>query len=118
VTLENIAWIVGVQTGTMHESQAEWAKKIKGPLRIRRVYAARQLVYLALYDVCGVSYRELGDMFNRRHLSVVGRSLQTARAWVQASPENAATWERIQESVRESKKAEQAAHAIATALKV
>lgn len=118
MTLENIAWIVGIHLGTMHESQDEWAKKIKGPSRAHRVLIPRNLVYLVLHEQLGVSYNELAPMFNRKHLSIVSRCLKTAREWVKASPENAEVWEKIKRSVAETIEAEQKAHAETHALKV
>ncbi len=118
MTVDNIAWIVGVHLGTMHESQAEWIKKIKGPMRLRRIFVARNLVYLSLYETCGVSYNEIAVTFNRRHLSVISRCLKTARAWVKETEEQAAIWGKIQEAIKASIAAEQEAHAKQYALKV
>ena len=114
MTLENIAWIVGVHLGTMHESQAEWAKKLKSPLRIRRIYQARSICYLVLYEARGVSYTEIAELFQRAQ-SVISRSLHWARDWAKENPEK---WAAIQESVKASMEAEQEAHAAATNLKV
>jgi len=118
MTVEKIAWIVGVELGSMFESEADWAKKIKGKARIRRIYKARSLVCLALHELCNVSYGEISQVVGKRHQSVIGRSIQQGRLWREENKENLATWDRIEKAVLETIAAEKAAHAKDNNIKV
>lgn len=117
MTVEKIAWIVGVELGTMFESQEAWAKKIRGKDRIRRIYRARNLVFLVLHELCGVSYAEISKVLGNRHQSRIGRGLLQARLWLE-QPGNRAIWERIKTAVLASIAAEKEAHAAKQNLKV
>jgi chromosomal replication initiation ATPase DnaA len=118
VTVDKIAWIVGLKLGVMHESQDEWVKKILGKDRIRRVYRARNLVCLVLHEFCGVSYNEIAHLLSDRQPSSVGRALVHARAWVQESTDNEAIWIDICNAVKDSIAAEQEHHARSNNIKV
>jgi hypothetical protein len=111
MTVEKLAWIVGVELGTMHEDQDCWGSKILGGSKQRRISKARNLVYLALYDTCGVSYKEIAEMLNRRHESVIGRGIKWTRDWIAADPEAARMWKRIDKAIKDTLIAERKHHA-------
>lgn len=107
MTVEKIAWIVGTNLGSIWESEAAWAKKIMGPDRIRRIYVARSIVCLLLHDVCNASYTEIARVMNRRHESVIGRSIAQGRKW---AAENESTYRTMRNTVARFIESEQARH--------
>lgn len=107
MTLEKIGWIVGVNLGSMHEDEKTWGAKLKSPLRVTRIVQARSICYLVMFQTCGMSYGEIATAFNRKHLSIIQRSLSWARDWKERNPE---MWDRIEESVKLSIEAEQKKH--------
>jgi chromosomal replication initiation ATPase DnaA len=115
VTVDKIAWIVGLKLGVMHESPEEWVKKIVGTERIRRIYNARNLVMLLLYVHYGVSHNEIARLIGGRHVSSIGRSVKQARKW---ADDNHKVWAAIVREVRESIDAEQKHYAKVANLKV
>lgn len=94
----------------MFESQLDWAEKVAGANRSRRVAVARNIVFLVLHEILAVSYNEIGRVLNRRHLSVVGRGIAQARKWRDV-PEHAMQWKRIERAVLETIAAEKQFHA-------
>jgi len=118
VTVEKIAWIVGLRLKVMNEGQEEWAAKIISRTAVRRVYRARSLVCLVLHEFCGVSYAEIGRTLGDRHLSSIGRQISEGRKWIAASDKNAEDWLWITKAVGESIDAEQKHHAKTQNLKV
>ena len=110
MTVEKIAWIVGVELGTMFESQDQWIKKIRGRDRIRRVYRARNIICMTLHELCSVSYTEISREVGNRHLSRIGRGIKQARQW-RLEPGNGEVWGRIEEAVKLSIAAEKEFHA-------
>lgn len=115
MTVEKVAWIVGVGLGSMFESEAVWAEKIMGKTRVKRICHARNLVALALYEELNVSYNEIAYTLNRRHESVIARGIQQARKWV---AENEAAWKRIKKAIRDTTNAEIQHHSTQNNIKV
>lgn len=98
MTIERLAAIVGAATDLKWESDEAWWELLKGKSRMDRVSMGRRIVYMVLQDVVGVSYVEIGRLFDRDP-GGVHRGLKAARAWAKANAKNRATWDVIRKKI-------------------